>query len=592
MHKKLFWQLYPSFLLITLLSLTAAGWYATSNLKTFYLQNLETDLKTRAELVADLVQDHFNAESLASVDSVLKNIGKRTSTRFTAILPDGEVIGDSEKDPGSMDNHGMRPEVKNAYLGLVGVRTRYSKTIGKDMMYVAVPVSTTEGNIVGVMRASVQVQVVSQTLGAIYDRLMYGGLAIAFFAGLVSIFIAQRIGKPIQRIRKGAEEFAAGNLAYRLDVPPIEEVGALAITMNQMAAQLYERIITITQQRNELEAVLASMVEAVIAFDTDFRVIWFNHAAQRQFEIDTTSGRQLGVFDVTDNEGLHDFARKVLASSQAVEGNIVLARNNEERYLQANGTMILNAKGKQIGALIVLNDITRIIRLEKVRRDFVANVSHELKTPITSIKGFVETLKNGAINDVDHVNNFLDIIGRHSDRLTSIIEDLLSLSRIEQDAENQQIEKQEVVLLEVLESAVLFCEQRAKQKQIRIQTECTRSITAHINPNLLEQAVVNLIDNAIKYSPESSEIRVLCYRDEQENVSIRVMDRGCGIPPEDLPRIFERFYRVDKARSRKLGGTGLGLSIVKHIAQAHGGRVDVQSQLGSGSTFTIRIPAA
>lgn len=591
MHKKLFWQLYPSFLLITLLSLTAAGWYATSSFRHFYLDNLKEDLQTRAELAADLLRDTFRSEDRQAASLRLKEIGVDSRTRYTAILTDGRVLGDSETSSELMDNHIDRPEVARALEGDVGMRTRYSNTIREELMYVAVPVFDADGRTLGVLRAAVPMQVVSGTLRAMYDRLIYGGLVIALVAAVVSIFTAQRIGEPIQRIRRGAEAFAAGNLSYRLETPSIEEVAALASTMNQMAAQLNERISTITQQRNELEAVLGNMVEAVLTVDTDFRLVWFNHAAQRLLSISTLGGRQLKIFDITDNPALQEFARTSLASPHPVEGNIVIDRNGEQRYLQAHGTAIHDARGGQTGALIVLNDITRIIRLEKVRQDFVANVSHELKTPITSIKGFVETLRNGAIDDREHAANFLDIISHHSDRLTAIIEDLLSLSRIEQDAESQRVECQTVGARELLESAVTFCETRAKEKEITILIECEESFRVNLNPNLIEQALINLIDNAIKYSPEKSLVRVMCRR-EEPGVIMRVTDTGRGIPKEDLPRIFERFYRVDKARSRKLGGTGLGLSIVKHIAQAHGGRVDVESQFGVGSAFTVRLPDA
>jgi two-component system phosphate regulon sensor histidine kinase PhoR len=259
-------------------------------------------------------------------------------------------------------------------------------------------------------------------------------------------------------------------------------------------------------------------------------------------------------------------------------------------YLQAHGTFIKDHDGKSFGALIVLNDITQMKRLENIRRDFVANVSHELKTPITSIIGFVETLSQGAIDDKENAGRFLEIIARHADRLNAIIEDLLLLSRIEGHEEDDSgVVKEASKIKSILSSALLICEPKASTKNIHLALQSPDEIKADVNAPLLEQAVINLVDNAIKYSEEGSHVRVEASA-EGEEILIRVIDDGCGIPEEHIPRLFERFYRVDKARSRNLGGTGLGLAIVKHIVNAHGGIIEVESIPQKGSTFTIRIP--
>jgi two-component system phosphate regulon sensor histidine kinase PhoR len=260
-----------------------------------------------------------------------------------------------------------------------------------------------------------------------------------------------------------------------------------------------------------------------------------------------------------------------------------------EKYLQAHGTVWRDGKGESLGAIVVIHDVTRIKKLENIRRDFVANVSHELKTPITAIKGFVETLREGSVTDPAEQENFLGIIARQADRLHAIIEDLLRLSRIEQDGDRGQIELQTHKVREVLEMAASDCAGRARDRSVDIRIDCPKDLTAKVNGQLLEQAVVNLLDNAIKYSETSKAIHVEAVA-ENGTLLIHVRDQGCGIPQEHLSRIFERFYRVDKARSRKQGGTGLGLAIVKHIAQAHKGSIAVQSQIGKGSTFTIRLP--
>jgi len=258
-------------------------------------------------------------------------------------------------------------------------------------------------------------------------------------------------------------------------------------------------------------------------------------------------------------------------------------------FLNGHGTLLRDEGGKKIGALIVLNDITRLKRLENIRTEFVANVSHEIKTPITAIKGFVETLADGRVKDEADARRFLGIIASHVSRLESIIEDLLRLSRIEKDAEAEEIHLRNENIMNVIENAVQLCKPTAESKGINIDLDCDENLVARINSPLLEQAIVNLIDNSIKYSDKDKKVRIKAFQDER-GIFIEIIDQGKGIEEEHIPRLFERFYRVDKARSRRLGGTGLGLAIVKHIIQAHGGHVSVISSLGKGSTFTILLP--
>ncbi len=355
-----------------------------------------------------------------------------------------------------------------------------------------------------------------------------------------------------------------------------------------MAVELREHIDTVMRQRNEIEAVLSSMVEGVIAVDMEERVISMNHAAARMFRCDLAEVQGRSIQEVVRNTVLQQFVKNALSSQEAVEKEIVLS-SDIDRFLNGHGTLLRDAEGKQIGALIVLNDVTRLLRLEKIRREFVANVSHEIKTPITAIKGFVETLRDGAVENHEDAERFLEIIGKHVDRLEVIIEDLLSLSRIEQEAEREKVVLDEGRLKDVLETAIQVCEAGAIAKKIGVELSCAEEIVAKLDPQLLEQAIVNLIDNAIKYSNDGGTVRVEALQRESETI-ISVRDQGCGIEKEHLPRLFERFYRVDKARSRQLGGTGLGLAIVKHIAQAHGGRVAVESIPGKGSTFSIHLP--
>ncbi|MBP7828751.1 MAG: PAS domain-containing protein [Kiritimatiellae bacterium] len=396
-------------------------------------------------------------------------------------------------------------------------------------------------------------------------------------------------GLALREARRLFDQLASGDWSARMTPEDGDPQGALATSFNRLAGHLAERLEALERQRNEQEAVFASMVEGVIALDAEQRVINLNPAAARLLRVSLDKALNRPLAELVRNADLQKLAADAAAASQPVEGDITLF-NGKDRHLQIHATRLRDAGGRGLGALIVLNDVTRLRRLEDVRRDFVANVSHELKTPITSIKGFVETLQDGAIKNEDEARRFLEILARQADRLNAIIEDLLQLSRIEEEADRQAIRLEEQELGPTLRSAMECCQYKADARQMTMELDCAPGLRARINAPLLEQAVINLLDNAIKYSPPGSPVLVEGRR-EGDEVVIRVSDRGPGIPAEHQPRLFERFYRVDKARSRQLGGTGLGLAIVKHIAQAHGGSVSVESAPGQGSVFSLRLPA-
>jgi two-component system phosphate regulon sensor histidine kinase PhoR len=407
-------------------------------------------------------------------------------------------------------------------------------------------------------------------------------------AALLSFFVSRHISRPLEEMRRGAERFAEGRFDPKLAVSGTMEIAALGRAMNLMASQLDDRIKTIMRQRNEQEAMLASMIEGVMALDLDERILHLNRAAADLLQVEPGQVQGARLQEVARKADLQRFVARTLASPSPLEGEIVL-RGDKERFIQAHGTVLRDARQKEIGVLVVLHDVTRLRRLENVRRDFVANVSHELKTPITAIKGSVETLLDGAMIEQGDAIRFLEIIAKQADRLNAIIDDLLALSRIEQGAETNGMPLLAEFLEPTLRSAMQSCQMAATEKSIRLVLECAEGVRAKINAPLMEQAIVNLVDNAVKYSEAQSEVVILA-EGRPEEVLITVRDRGCGIDQEHLPRLFERFYRVDKARSRRQGGTGLGLAIVKHIVQAHGGRVTVESVPGEGSAFTIHLP--
>lgn len=581
-------QLFISYLLITLVALLAVTWGTWWTLREFYFTQTRQDLEARAHIAAALVAGHLRLDDTAVVDARCKEAGQRAGTRLTVILPSGKVIGDSDHDVSSMENHSGRPEVQQALHGVTGVAIRDSATVHHSMMYTAVPVFD-GSRVIGVVRASIPLTAYNTALDRLHIHLLFEVLLIALAAAIISLFIARRVSRPLEQARRAAARFARGELQERLPVTGSEEIAGLAETMNQMAAQLDERIRTIVRQRTEQEAVLYSMIEGVLAVDQDERIIKLNTAGASLLGLDPEQAHGRSIQETVRNSELQRFIAAVLANPEEQEAEIVLRLAGEPQWLQLHGTLLHDEEGRRIGALVVITDVTRLHRLETVRQDFVANVSHELRTPIASIKASAETLLDGALANPEDAERFLRIIARHTDRMHAIIEDLLVLSRLEQQGVETGIPLEETPLKQVLDGALQTCQPHAVEQEISLSLTGDPSITAIVNPALLEQAVVNLIDNAIKYSAPDSPVIVEAVRAETETL-IHVRDQGWGIASEHLPRLFERFYRVDTSRSRKLGGTGLGLAIVKHIIQAHQGQVTVESHPGQGSTFTIHLP--
>ncbi|MEI8373254.1 MAG: ATP-binding protein [Planctomycetota bacterium] len=585
--RRLFWQLYPVTLLIALLALALVALDTSSSLRQFYLARTAEDLESRAHLTEGQVIPLLATQKYAEIDALCKELGKRSSTRLTVILPEGKVVGDSDESPQQMDNHATRPEVDGAFQEGKGVSERYSQTLQQNLRYVAVRADDHDQPL-GVVRAAISLAVIDNALRDVRNHILMVSLLMAVLLGITSLIIARRFVKPLEELSHNAEGFARGDLSHRLSTANSKEVGGLADTLNKMAGDLEDKLNTVVRERNERDAILSSMVEGVLAIDADERLLRMNAAAVRLLGIDAAHAEGRLLPEIVRNLDLHKLVAAVISTQRPVEGQVVL-RDRESQFLQIHGTVLRDAPEGRNGALLVIHDITELKRLENIRRDFVANVSHELKTPVTSIQGYVETLLDGAMNDVEPREKFLKIVAKHTERLHVILEDLLTLARVEHEGDKRENILATGSLRGVLEAAIADCGAKAEEKNMQIQLTCPTELTALINASLLEQAVANLIENAIAYSPPSQTVEVSGLTGERE-IEIRVRDRGCGISREHLPRIFERFYRVDKSRSRDSGGTGLGLAIVKHIVQIHGGRATVQSSPAKGSTFSIFLP--
>ncbi|VFQ43822.1 ATP-binding protein [Desulfoluna butyratoxydans] len=584
-RKRLFWQLFPSYVGILVLALTAVSLLAISSMTSFYHHQTLRDLESLAGVMGLRVGPLMEGGRVSDIDAYCKASSQRSGSRVTVIDRDGWVLGDSTKDSGAMENHGARPEVVKALDGLTGSSIRFSATLSTNMMYVAIPIEQ-DNVVLGVVRTALPMTALEGEVRSVQKRILFWGLATALVAGFISLVVSRKISRPISDMQRSARLFAEGDFSHKLYVPDSLEIGGLAESMNQMAHQLDERIRTTTRQRNEMEAVLSSMVEGVMAVDADFSIISMNAAAHGIFGLVPGEAVGFGVSEAIRNIAFIRFVEKAAGTSEAMEEDIKLW-DNRETLLHSRSTPLKGVGEMRLGTLIVFNDVTRMRRLESMRRDFAANASHEMRTPLTCIKGAVETILLEKEKLPESHDRFYTIIEKNVERMTHLIEDLLELSRIEQQQGGLSLAPSQVD--GVLETSLTLLSGSADAKEVTLEVTGAKGVMATFDPMLLERAVVNLLDNAIKYSPARSTVTVDVARTE-DRVEIRVSDQGGGIPAEHIPRLFERFYRVDSARSRKLGGTGLGLAIVKHVMHLLNGEVRVESTPEKGSTFTLVVP--
>ncbi|MDX9957451.1 MAG: ATP-binding protein [Spirochaetia bacterium] len=541
-----------------------------------------------------------------------------TRLRVTLIGADGAVLGDSRSEPSSMENHAGRPEFVQALQGELATAFRESPTLGLDMAYAAAPVII-DGRIAGALRVAMDAPDLAERLSPL---VWMAAIIASLFIAILATFSARMgasVMKPVEALMGAAARWSAGELDTRVPRFTDPDLASLTETMNTMAAELSDRMKAMAQQQGELSAILDGMNEAVIATDADLSIRMVNTKAR---ELLGSRGRRSGtgatesqstetrkdsraitgnktadagflgrpLLQTCGSSSLDALARRCIDNHTPQDEEISLYGDTTSTVLAYAAPLVM--EDGRLGAILVLNDITRIKRLERVRRDFVANVSHELRTPITLIKGFIETLEDGAIAKPEEAARFMGIIRRHADRMASIVEDLLALARME-NPERGCLAMHSCRVMDIIGKAVESLDGRPALKSVSILVDCPPDLEIVANEGLIEQALVNLLDNAVKYGPEGGSVRVKATLDtSDDSVYLSVSDEGQGIPAKDLPRLFERFYRVDRARSRELGGTGLGLAIVRHIAMAHGGTATVRSTEGYGSTFCITLPSA
>jgi two-component system phosphate regulon sensor histidine kinase PhoR len=573
-------------LLLACGTLLVLGAFLLWFLKGYFLENLESNLLSKTKMVRIALSGPV-IKGEETIDALAKQIGRESLVRVTVIGKDGRVLGDSLEDYTKMENHLSRPEVWAALNGETGISTYYDNVLQEEMLYIALPVKGPDG-IAGAVRLAASNNQVQKDLNYLWRILGMAILLTGLFSVILSFRLAESLTKPLKEVNLAAKYIAVGNLQHRVYLHRNDEIGSLGQTINEMAATISDKVNEISSSRQRLVTILYHLVSGVIVLDSATKVQMANPAAVRFFGL--TDAAVLGKYllEVVRHPELNERVQAIAKGGNDGMLEISLIYP-EERVLQVYLAVIPGGANKIAGVLLVMHDITAIRRLEQVRKDFVANVSHELKTPITSIKGFAETLLDGALEDTETARRFLEIIDREALRLSNLVDELLDLAHLE--ARKEILERQPVQIPELIREVLAEFEPRVTDGRLSFRTEYPQQQIPMVSGNRarLKQVLVNLVDNAVKYTPAGGEI-VFGAQVENQGLKVWVKDTGEGIPAADVGRVFERFYRVDKGRSRRSGGTGLGLAIVKHIIENHGGRVGVESRLGSGSTFYFILP--
>lgn len=586
----IFWKQFISSFLIILVVLFLFTFLVIGELKDYDKSLTRERLLSSANLVSDVLRRPIEDGNPGEIQSMVSGLSKQAGVRITVIANNGTVLADSSRNPTEMENHSNRPEIKQALLNDVGASSRYSKTLQKEMFYVAVPYKDGSGEVGAVIRTSLPLSTLENAIRPLEKKVIYLGAALTVAALLLSLALSKTITLSLKGIMNVSEELAKGNLGVSIPVSKRKnEISTISSALNRMAQKLNELFMQLSKEKNQVEAVLSAMSEGVMVVSKQGSVIIINNALKKMFSLkEDPTGKTY--WEILRNRELTKLVESVLKNCKPESREIFYLYPNEKYYLV--NVIPLDSPDKEL--IVVMFDITDFKRLEKIKADFIANVSHELRTPLTAIKGYTETLEEEAYETPDDQKHFLRIIKRHTNRLINIVSDLLVLSEVESrdslSKENTSNDLEETNINEIIKSSLEALRSKAAEKELEMSFETMDdAYKVKANRFLLEQMFINLIDNAVKYTPENGKIDIKVLNSDSQ-VLTEITDTGIGIPKEHLPRIFERFYRVDKTRSRNLGGTGLGLSIVKHIVIMHGGKIEVHSEEGRGSKFSISIP--
>lgn len=582
-------RLLITLLLLALGSLTTLGAYILWYFHSANVENLTSQLITQAKITEELVRDYYFAPGgRERLDAKVKDLRSQTGLRITIITAEGSVIADSYGAVDNLDNHGDRPEVNEAFSGRTGNSIRYSATMQENLLYTAVPLMH-QGKVVGAVRLAVSLAPLEAKFTVVSSVLLAAFALTFMLAIVVSIRLAGKFTSPLEEITRVAQQMAEGNLDKRVHIRTGDEIELLAHTLNKLASSLDDTVNETLAEKRKLELILAHMDNAVILFDRFGRMATFNEMAKKTFDI---SESMLGKHNIQiiGNSALNQALQGTVAAGENRSIELRIEHRGGSRVFQLSLVPITHDSGVN-GVLCVFHDITALQKLHERQVDFVANASHELATPLTAIKGFAETLLDGALEDRDLSTKFLTIIHSEADRMHRLVNDLLQLAKLDSSEYSRHIQLESILLQPFIDSAVRELSPQWQRKQLSLSVEADANLSVMANSDWLKQVFINLLDNAIKYTPQGGNVRILCQSGGTQ-AQVSISDTGIGIPEGDLPLIFDRFYRVDKARSRHAGGTGLGLAIVKFIVEALGGRIWVKSKVNSGTTFTFTLPLA
>jgi two-component system, OmpR family, phosphate regulon sensor histidine kinase PhoR len=580
---RLFWRLGLVYLTLLVIVLISVDIYTVQAIRQEFIQAGVERLEALARLVDGRPPSSKDLKELGAWAAWMAQSG----ARCTVVAADGRVLADSETNPAEMANHAGRPEIRAALAAGEGTAVRHSDTLNKDLVYLALKHNSAEGETL-VVRFALPLYRLSDALSGFRRHLWTASLLILMIGGAVSLLFFRALTTRIERLQQFSRRVAAGDFRPISADRKGDELSDLAATLNETAAHLDVTIRTLTGERNQSAAILRSMAEGVAVIASSQRLVFCNEAFCRALEIEGSAWSGRPIAEVIRQSDMLQAIRKALAGSETVRHELVVG-TVKTRSFAVTAAPVRADEGAATGAVLVLHDITELRRLERARRDFVANISHEFKTPLTAIQGFAETLLAG-VAEPENQTRFLEIIRSNAVRLGRLTDDLLRLSQIE--AGKMPLEMHPVNVCEAIQPCVETMRVNAAAKKLTIETQCAPGLPMISGDvNALHEILQNLLENAVRYTPEGGRILVKA-EVSGSSVAMSVTDTGIGIPKASQERIFERFYRVDAARSREVGGTGLGLAITKHLVEAHGGRIEVESEIGRGSKFTVLLPTA
>ncbi len=583
MTRSIRWKLTSSYLALVLLVLVIVTIYVLQALHRSYLATYTYIVATQAKVISLMMREYSEQKPLVKLQPMVETLKWRTEASILLLDPTARTEA----------RHAVEPEVQQAFAGTEGQAVRFDPASGETRIFAAAPIYTPDKHLIGVVQVSAPEAWVWRQLGRMAPALATASLLGLGAAFLVGTRLSRRITRPLHDLSHAAERIATGDLAGRAPVDQTDELQRLGQTFNTMADRLQQTIEAITTERKKLEAIVSGMTDAVVATDRHGHVVLVNRAAEDLLGVESTRGLNRPVQEVFGGERLPAMLNDATAHGRVTTAELPPGFVGD-RVVEVHCAPYRDDRGAVIGAVAVLRDVTELRQSERLRRELTANVSHELRTPLTSIKGFVETLLDGALRDEQTLRRFLTIINSEANRLVKLVDDLLDLSRLE--SKRAPLELQPVDVGVLVTDTVDKLRPLAQSGGLHLKEQVLPHVWVTADRDRLEQVLTNLIDNAVKYTPSGGRIDV-CVRASGDDVEVAVSDTGLGIPLEDVPRVFERFYRADRSRARgpaaeRGAGTGLGLAIAKHIVEAHGGHISVHSHMKEGTTFTVTLPKA